>query len=282
MHEVVAAAAGACASLSGRLAISQTAPSPTSALHTFHVWKDMAVHLGPGFPSSRHRHFPVQLFLALDGQFLLRSRPSDAWCAYTAAAVPSNVWHQFEAQPKPLAMIYLDPLSPMTRELLGVTARSNAITAVPSELATPLVEELRKAGDRPQSMREAIESLVGKRLTADLRRIDERVASALEVLRSQPARLPSLHEIAANVGLSPQRFRHVFRQQTGITFSGYRLWNRVVHATRLLASTADLTWAAHASGFSDSAHFSRTFHLAFGLKPSEIFKSGRFRLVLCD
>jgi AraC-like DNA-binding protein len=56
----------------------------------------------------------------------------------------------------------------------------------------------------------------------------------------------------------------------------------VVHATRLLAASADLTWAAHASGFSDSAHFSRTFHRTFGLRPSDVFKSGSFRLLLCD
>ena len=242
----------------------------------------MAVHLGPAFPADLHRHFAAQVFLALDGSFSLRAGTGDAWRGYTAAVVPSNVWHQLDAPPVPLAMIYLDPLSPLARGLPGASAGSRAITAIQSELAAPLGEALRWAGDRSSAIREALEGFLANRSGGEPVALDARVALALEVLQREPERLPSLPEIAARAGLSPQRFRHVFRQQTGITFSAYRLWNRVVGATRLLAKTSDLTWTAHASGFSDSAHLSRTFHRAFGLKPSDVFKSGRFRLVLCD
>jgi len=256
--------------------------SHVSVSHVFHVWADMAVQVGPAFPADRHRHFAAQLFLSLDGTFMLRSSARDAWRIHTAAIVPSHVWHEFDAPSSPVAMVYLDPLSSAMRAAQRMIGSATAIAPLPPEVAAPMAEGLRKAGDRSRSMREAIEALLLSRPGDGPGLIDGRVAHALEILGSRPQRLLSQVEMAAHVGLSADRFRHLFRQQTGVGFSAYRLWNRVVYATRLLATTADLTRAAHAAGFSDSAHFSRTFHSAFGLKPSDVFKSGRFQLVYCD
>jgi AraC-like DNA-binding protein len=38
---------------------------------------------------------------------------------------------------------------------------------------------------------------------------------------------------------------------------------------------ADLTQAAHAAGFYDSAHFSRCFKEWFGIKPSAVYNNSR-------
>ncbi|MCO7552415.1 MULTISPECIES: helix-turn-helix domain-containing protein [Pseudomonadaceae] len=43
---------------------------------------------------------------------------------------------------------------------------------------------------------------------------------------------------------------------------------RAVAALQLITAGQSLTGAAHAAGFSDSAHFSRTFRSLFGLDPS--------------
>lgn len=44
---------------------------------------------------------------------------------------------------------------------------------------------------------------------------------------------------------------------------------RLVTATERLAAGVSITDAAHGAGFSDGAHFSRTFRSMFGLSPSE-------------
>ena len=73
---------------------------------------------------------------------------------------------------------------------------------------------------------------------------------------------------AAAAHLSPSRFRHLFVQQTGISFRAYLLWSRVSRA--IVRGMAGESWtdAAQASGFSDSAHLTRTCRRMFGIAPS--------------
>ena len=242
----------------------------------------MAVHIGPAFPADRHRHFAVQLLLAADSTFRIRSHPEDAWQQFTAAVVCSNAWHEFDAPPSLLPLVFLDPVSHISRRILGLGDREAGVFPIPPAVATPLVVSLSTVQLEASAIRSAVVTFADACPVRALPRVDERIRQALEILGRHPDRILSLEEVAEQVGLSADRFRHLFREQTGTTFSAYRLWNRVVHAARLLAMTSDLTQAAHASGFSDSAHFSRTFRLAFGLRPSEVFKSGDFRLILCE
>jgi len=59
----------------------------------------------------------------------------------------------------------------------------------------------------------------------------------------------------------------------------YILWSRIQRATQAVVGGMSLTDAAMEAGFSDSAHFSKSFRATFGLAPSLlnlIGKQGRF------
>jgi len=79
-----------------------------------------------------------------------------------------------------------------------------------------------------------------------------------------------LAELATAVGLSPSRLAHLFRAQTGLPVRRYLLWLRLGDALQQLAHGVSLTTAAHAAGFADSAHFSRTFRAMLGITPSAL------------
>ena len=74
--------------------------------------------------------------------------------------------------------------------------------------------------------------------------------------------------MAALVHLSPTRFSHWFVEQTGLPLRSYAKWLRLTQALQHLAKGGLLTEAAHEAGFSDSAHFSRTFRALLGIDPS--------------
>jgi AraC-like DNA-binding protein len=74
--------------------------------------------------------------------------------------------------------------------------------------------------------------------------------------------------LANAVSLSPSRLAHLFAEQVGVPIRRYRLWRAIREAIRLCLSGASLTEAAHATGFSDSAHFSNSFRDLFGMTPS--------------
>ncbi|MCG6169110.1 AraC family transcriptional regulator [Leptospira sp. FAT2] len=108
--------------------------------------------------------------------------------------------------------------------------------------------------------------------------IDPRILECVEILSSAyDSTSPfekeiSLSELANRVKLSPGRFRHLFREETNITFSGYKLWLKTGKAILSLAGNPELTAAAYEGGFSDQAHFSRIFRRSFGMSPSDFAK----------
>ncbi|MEJ0022042.1 MAG: helix-turn-helix domain-containing protein [Alphaproteobacteria bacterium] len=77
-------------------------------------------------------------------------------------------------------------------------------------------------------------------------------------------------EAAKQVGLSNARASHLFVEQTGLAFRTYLLWLRLIRAVDRYSAGASLTDAAHEAGFSDSAHFSRTFRRMFGLSAASL------------
>ena len=84
-------------------------------------------------------------------------------------------------------------------------------------------------------------------------------------------------ELARAAGLSPSRFRHVFRREIGMSTQSYVVWLRINEACAALARGASLSDAAYQVGFSDAAHFTRTFRRTFGLAPSQL--AGRLTLM---
>lgn len=108
------------------------------------------------------------------------------------------------------------------------------------------------------------------------RALDSRIAALQEKLRTLPDKRATLGEIAAELGLSESRLTHLFKQETGVSFRRYLLWLRLGDAMARALSGAPLTEAAHASGFSDSAHLSRTCREMFGINPQAVARHSRF------
>jgi len=99
------------------------------------------------------------------------------------------------------------------------------------------------------------------------------------VLRNLPTRLAeadavSLDAVAASVGLSSSRFLHLFTASVGVPLRPYVLWLRLQCGARELARGTSVADAAHAAGFSDAAHFTRTFRRMIGATPRQVLQRG--------
>lgn len=103
-----------------------------------------------------------------------------------------------------------------------------------------------------------------------LESIDARLSATLEFIEGALAYGPVPLQIAASQAqLSPDRFRHLFADQMGLTFRRYVLWRRLRLASTYLMDGQDATTAAHAAGFSDAAHFARTIKSTFGVTATQ-------------
>lgn len=98
--------------------------------------------------------------------------------------------------------------------------------------------------------------------------LDGRIKAAILRLHSCLGPLPALSELARGAELSSERFRHLFKQQTGMSFRYYLRWVKANRAVWLAAARNSVTEVAVDAGFSDAAHMSRTILQTFGLSPS--------------
>lgn len=239
-------------------------------------WRHGSLWIGlAGEPAGCHAHHAVQISLPFPGCHVRLQRPSGSWTSFTAAVVAANQPHAFEARRQHVAQIFLDPESKAGRVLQrcyqdrGIAALD--VAALPSLIAGLAGAYERSAVDAEliALAQTVVTTLAGAAAQSTLAP-DRRIALAVELMRKQLDTAISLASMAAAVGLSPDRFRHLFMQETGVGFRAYLLWLRLECALTAYVAGNTLTDAAYAGGFADSAHFSRTFRRMFGIAPASV------------
>lgn len=82
-------------------------------------------------------------------------------------------------------------------------------------------------------------------------------------------------KVARSVGLSPQYFCSLFKEQVGCSFVQYLRTVRLDHARELLRKTTlEVTEIAFESGFNDATYFGQIFKAVEGLTPSQYRRQG--------
>ena len=98
--------------------------------------------------------------------------------------------------------------------------------------------------------------------------IDARVAQAREIIAARLDGRIDVATIAHEVGLSPSRLSHLFKQHTGRSIPAYIEQRRMERAEDLLRMTErSVSEVARAVGYDDPLYFSRRFRLRSGSSP---------------
>ena len=234
-----------------------------------------ALFVGRVSDTSVHAHYAVQLTLALDGPFQLRTEAGSQACS--AATIPSRAPHAVRAPEGRILLLYLDPTA-NPGEQVATNCEGRSVRTFRAEEVADCVSDLRRHVTESYEQTGA-QAIVGRMLSAlapivsTESSIDPRIRGVLALLDDEHADTWQLPALAAHVGLSPGRLRHLFVEQLGIPMRSYRSWARVRHATTLLGRGGSLTEVAHAANFTDAAHLSRAFRDMFGITLSKLAKS---------
>lgn len=104
------------------------------------------------------------------------------------------------------------------------------------------------------------------------------VRKAMAYIHTRYSEALTREEIADHIGISPDYLSDCFRQELGITPSTYIRRYRIRQACDLLQATdQSITQIALAVGFSDGAHFTRTFQKEIGTTPRAYRDSNKQR-----
>lgn len=98
--------------------------------------------------------------------------------------------------------------------------------------------------------------------------MDQRIRRALQILRKNYNQSLSLHRIASALSLSPSRFAHLFKQETGQTYKAFLKHRRLERAIGLLKKNyLRVKEIAQQVGYSDPVNFTHDFKKQFKHAP---------------
>lgn len=109
-------------------------------------------------------------------------------------------------------------------------------------------------------------SEIASRFSGSGPRRDRRIARLLDDLRDPDV---DRSRAIASTRLSPAHVAALFVRDVGVAMRTFLLWRRLLHGLARVGPL-DLTNAAHAAGFADLAHFSRTCRRMLGYAPSTL------------
>jgi AraC family transcriptional regulator len=215
-----------------------------------------------------HAHHAVQITLALTGRIDFDS--DDGRFEGEVIAIAPDSRHAFQGTGL-VAHLFVAPEGTAGRRITRQLFVNGPIASISASQLGDLPARLRSTFENPRHTDEDLRTL-GRALLAQLAgtggaapAADPRIAKLIAAVATRLDEELSLRDVAELVDLSPGRTRHLFVEQTGLPFRTYLLWMRLLRALEMFAGGASLTEAAHAAGFSDSAHLSRTFHRMFGV-----------------
>jgi AraC family transcriptional regulator len=222
-----------------------------------------------------HSHYAIQVAFGVDHG--IRFRPSDDtdWTAYDGVVIASRQPHAMDASVVPgNAILFVEP---ETREGRALAERfqPDGIVGI-TDAAIGSARHALFAAWREQQGVEAITAAARQVVTALTDGVeptvvsDERILRAIAFINAHLDAPLTLDQVAAEAFLSPSRFRHLFVEQTGMALRPYMLWRRFLLVWDLLMRGESLSTAAHAAGFADAAHLTRTCRRTFGFPPSAL------------
>jgi AraC-like DNA-binding protein len=223
-----------------------------------------------------HAHYAIQIAFGATPGIRFRTGEGEPWTAYGGAIIASRQPHTMDAtHVSPNAVLFVEP---ETREGRALTERylQGGIAPMPNDmlgLVPPLFAAWEDAWQGrcterhvADAARRIVHALTGGVLPSVTS--DERILRAIGYIKANLDRSLTLDEVAGEACLSPGRFRHLFVEQTGMGLRPYLLWRRFLRVWELLMAGETLSSAAHAAGFADAAHLSRTSRSTFGFPPS--------------
>lgn len=221
-----------------------------------------------------HAHYALQIGVGRSTGIGFRASDASPWTAYDVAIIPSRQPHAMDATRVEANAVLL--IEPETRAGRAITERylRDGICHVEQPSVRACADALFVGWDsrRLSAVTSAAQQLIGA-LTGGLvpaTATDPRVLRAIQFINVHLAGHVTLDAAAAEACLSPSRFRHVFIEETGMAFRPFVLWRRFLRAWELIGGGATISTAAHAAGFADAAHFTRTSRQMFGFPPSAL------------
>ena len=242
--------------------------------------------VSPHLRAQIHQHNAIQITFSFDGSFSVWTEETD-WFKAEAILIDSNVPHALQDFAGNQVTCGISPDAVRGSNLQTKLLEGKKIMNLPVEefqrwwpIFTKMVENNTPCYEAFDICDQMIDTLTGKEEFHGV--MDSRIMDTIYHIHDSLHHDISADALAARVHLSTDRFLYLFKEQLGLPLPQYVLSQRCIVATRAFITGMPLKQAAYEGGFSDPAHFSRTFSQLNGAKPSDYLKQAHlFNLQFC-
>ncbi len=234
----------------------------------FYFGQNFGFFIGSLQENITHKHYALQVIVSFHSSLRLQVKGKDEILGQ-AFLINSKVEHQLQCEGLQITLL-INPLSSIGHQLFLILDTSE-FSILPDPI-TLLFQNLLKqyTTDLPQEeIAQSISDILREYscLCENENHVqDDRIIKTLSLLEHHFDEILSLEAAAAFCHLSPPRFLHLFKEKTQLNFRRYQLWNKTIKSLPFLTHHS-ITHTAHAFGFTDSSHYTRTFKETFGFSP---------------
>ena len=238
------------------------------------ITKDRVFYAGLLGSPSMQTQGSIIVYVAIDGRLRVRLGGGE-WHSTEVAVVQPYVPYEIACEGRNVLNILVEPetvdasrLPPLLRGSGAVHAPGFAahVREVHGRLASP-------GGALALRPCDFDLAFFGEPLPA--RPLDRRIATVLDGIKNDPFRAAASDECASRVNLSMSRFRHLFKEEVGVSFRNVRAWKRARSLLHRVHTVDSLVNVALDIGYPDSTHFSHSIRQVYGLRPKDIIAGSR-------
>jgi AraC-like DNA-binding protein len=213
------------------------------------------------------------IYTAMGGQLKITQARSEL--AAEVAIVPPYLPHSVESEHPCVICLVIEPETVEHAAMESLSARISGAEA--PEIARRIRDAYESLRLRARGCGFTTQQFDRMSFAEDLplRRIDPRISRAAAALNDFSGSKLTAADCAASVNLSPSRFLHLFKAQTGVSFRAFRAWKRARHLLHFVNEDVNLAHLAQDIGYPDSTHFSHSIRRFYGLQPRAIFSGSR-------
>lgn len=232
------------------------------------IENDWGLFLGHFSDNISHKHYAVQITIPIFNEIEIESKFGNVKTK-NATIIPSNISHNVNSN-NPFTLLLINPL-----KLFIKSDEILEFEIAPIKKIKSLSKDFINCKLESTEFNRQITNIINELSIANSTKIDDRILECVEYLKKEKDNIVSLKEVAQLCHLSESRLLHLFKSETGITFRRAQLWNKISKSVQNLYQN-NITETAYRFGFSDSAHYSRTFKENFGFTPKSFIKNSQF------
>lgn len=245
-----------------------------------YVWDGVLMYVTREHLTKAHAHFPALLQIGFGTTFAVTLAQEER-SYHDIVVMAPNVSHGTDSENQSYIAVLIDPDHALYCYLHPLL-NGEAICSLPASCLDSFHPQFQQLIAGHLSLVEAQQLLINVLCALSPNKLpqlpwDTRILQACTYIKQLvPQQIPTVAQVALQVGLSESRLMHLFSQQLGISMRRYILWLRICYAIKLWVAGHNLIDVALEAGFADQAHYTRTLRSMVDFAPSMLKEKAIF------